>query len=102
MLGRTEATAILERVAAASAADATDLARVARALRALGQFQPANSAYRDAVAAAPNDPAINTAWGELFLEKYKPVEAVKSFQAALEADDKYPPALFGLAQAMAD
>jgi tetratricopeptide (TPR) repeat protein len=103
MLGRTEATAVLERVAAGDGAgDATDLARAARALRALGRFQQANAAYRDAVAAAPADAAINSAWGELFLEKYKQLEAVKSFQAALEADDKYAPALFGLAQAMAD
>ena len=35
---------------------------------------------------APNDPAINTAWGELFLEKYNKAEALKSFQTALEAD----------------
>ena len=103
MLGRSDAPALLERVAAGNGAgDATDLARAARALRALGQFQQANAAYRDAAAAAPGDAAINSAWGELFLEKYKPLEAVKSFQAAIEADDKYAPALFGLAQAMAD
>jgi tetratricopeptide (TPR) repeat protein len=103
MLGRADAPAILERVAAGDAAgDTTDLARAARALRALGRFQQANAAYRDAAAAAPGDAAINSAWGELFLEKYNKPEAVKSFQAALEADGKYAPAFFGLAQAMAD
>src|ERR1700704_5836790 len=49
----------------------------------LGHFGEANSAYRDAVSLAPKDAAINTAWGELFLEKYRNDEALKSFQAAL-------------------
>jgi tetratricopeptide (TPR) repeat protein len=104
LLGRPDAAATLEKIAAAgeSADEAPDLARAARAMRALGRFQEANAAYRDAAAAAPNDPAINTAWGELFLEKYNQAEAVKSFQAALQADPKYPSALLGLAEAVAD
>src|SRR5438046_2885968 len=79
-----------------------DLARAARAMRALGRFHEANAAYRDAAATAPNDAAINTAWGELFLEKYNRPDAVKSFQTALQTDPKYPPALLGLAGAVAD
>ena len=103
MLGRTDATAVLERVAAGyGAGDATDLARAARALRALGRFHQANSMYRDAAAAVPNDPAINTAWGDLFLEKYNKREAVKSYQQVLEADPTYAPAVIGMAQAIAD
>jgi tetratricopeptide (TPR) repeat protein len=103
MLGRSDASTILERVAAGgAAADAADLARAARALRALGRFHQANSVYRDAAAAAPNDPAINTAWGDLFLEKYNKREAVKSYQQVLEADPTYAPAVIGLAQAIAD
>ena len=104
MLGRPDAAETLEKVAASaeSADEAADLARAARALRAIGRFQEANAAYRDASAAAPNDPAINAAWGELFLEKYNRPEAVKSFQAAIEADPKYPPALLGMAEALAD
>ena len=104
MLGRADATAILEKVAAtsSSATDPTDLARAARALRALGRYHDANAAYRGATAAAPGDAAINTAWGELFLEKYNKPEAVKSFEMALQADDKYAPALVGMAEAMAD
>ncbi len=80
--------AVLTRVAAIAntATDATDLARGARALRALGRFQEAKAAYRDAATAAPRDPAINTAWGDLFLEKYNKPEALKSFQAALRVD----------------
>ncbi len=104
MLGRPEAPATLGRVAAVgdTASAAVDLARAARALRALGRFHEANAAYQAAAAAAPGDPAINTAWGELFLEKYKPALAVTSFQQALEADPKYVPAALGLAGAIAD
>jgi tetratricopeptide (TPR) repeat protein len=104
MLGRPDAAATLERVAssAETADEAADLARAARALRAIGRFQEANAAYRDAAAASPNAPSINTAWGDLFLEKYNKPEAVKSFQAAIETDPKYPPALLGLAEALAD
>ena len=104
MLGRPDATAMLQRVAALAetSADPLELARAGRALRALGRFQEANAAYRDASSAAPNDPAINTAWGELFLEKYQRAEALKSFQMALQVDPKWAPALLGSAQALED
>jgi tetratricopeptide (TPR) repeat protein len=102
MLGRNDATAMLQRVASMQANDAADFARSARALRALGAFQDANAAYRDAAATAPNDAAINTAWGELFLEKYQRGEAMKSFQAVLSDNPKYAPALLGAALALAD
>jgi tetratricopeptide (TPR) repeat protein len=78
------------------------LARSARALRALGRFRESNAAYRAASAAAPGDAAINTAWGELFLEKYNRPEALKSFQAALERDPRWTPALLGAARTLAD
>ncbi len=41
--------------------------------------------------------SINTAWGELFLEKYDRPEALKSFQTALKADENYVAARLGLA-----
>ncbi len=104
MLGRRDATATLEVVAASGeeADSAADLARSARAMRALGRFQEANAAYRDAAAAAPGDPEINTGWGELFLEKYNKPDAIESFQAALQNDQKWVPAIVGLARALAD
>jgi tetratricopeptide (TPR) repeat protein len=104
MLGRSDADAVLSRVASGgdTAADAAGLARAARALRALGKFQDANQLYRDAAGAAPRDAAINTAWGELFLEKYNRAEALKSFQAALKEDAKWVPALMGSAHALED
>jgi tetratricopeptide (TPR) repeat protein len=104
MLGRQEATAMLTRVASVAevANDGSDLSRGARALRALGRFQEANAAYRDAASAAPRDPAINTGWGELFLEKYNKPEAMRSFQAALKEDARWEPAMLGSARALAD
>ena len=98
MLGRDDATLTLRRVAAES----TDLLAAARALRAIGAFQEANGVFRDAAARAPTDPEINTQWGELFLEKHNKADALKSFQAALEADEKWTPALLGAAQALED
>ncbi|HEY2905953.1 MAG TPA: tetratricopeptide repeat protein [Vicinamibacterales bacterium] len=104
MLGKPDAEAILTKVAASAdrADTAAELARAARALRALDRPQEANDVYRDAVADAPSDPTINTAWGELYLEKHQPADAVKSFQPALQIDPKYVPALLGFAEALAD
>jgi tetratricopeptide (TPR) repeat protein len=104
MLGRTEAGSILERVATlvGSSADPVAIARGARALSALGRRRDANDAYRVAAARAPNDPAINTGWGELFLETYNKSEALKSFSSVLEADRRWTPALMGVARALAD
>src|SRR5687768_11923020 len=70
-LGRAEAREGLMRVAARAAAtsDAAELFRGARALHALELYDEAQGAYRDAAAAAPADPAVNTAWGEFFYER---------------------------------
>jgi tetratricopeptide (TPR) repeat protein len=104
MLGRPDARPILQRVAllAETSDDPLELARAARALRALDKFHESEAAYRDADSAAPNNPAINTAWGELFLEKYAYADALKSFQIALQVDPKWAPALLGSAQALED
>ena len=104
MLGKPDAAAILDKVSlqAETSDDANELVRAARALRALGRFQEANAAFRLAASAAPSDPAIQTAWGELFLEKDTKNEALKSFQIALQADPKWVPALLGSARALAD
>jgi tetratricopeptide (TPR) repeat protein len=103
-IGKPDANAILTRVAsvAETSDNPADLARGAMALRALGRVQEANAAYRDAVSAAPRDLAINTAWGDLFLEKYNKSEALRSYQAALREDAKWSEALLGSARALAD
>jgi tetratricopeptide (TPR) repeat protein len=81
---------------------ARDYARAGRAARALGQFQEANGYYREAIAIAPTDAAIDTQWGELFLEKHQFGEAAKSFQAALKNQPDYAPAHLGLAHALVE
>jgi tetratricopeptide (TPR) repeat protein len=107
MLSRSDATGFLTKVAdsADTATRAADLARAARALRALGRFNESNAAYRDAATAAPRDPAIQTAWGEMFVEgrcQTCNVDAQKSFEAALKEDPKFVPAFVGMAEAISD
>ena len=42
------------------------------------------------------------AWGRLFLDKHNRAEAVSVFEDALKIDPDYPPALIGLAEALAE
>jgi cellulose synthase operon protein C len=102
MLGRADATAILEKVAllADTSNDPLEVARGARALRALGRFEEANAAYREASGGLPGDPSIQTGWGELFLEKFNKPDALKSFQMAMQADARWTPALIGAARTL--
>jgi tetratricopeptide (TPR) repeat protein len=101
---RTEARRALQLLllAAEDATTATQFLRAARAARALGRFEDANAYFRDAIAQAPNDVNIDTAWGELFLEKYNRKDALRSFESALKADPEYGPALLGMARSLAD
>jgi tetratricopeptide (TPR) repeat protein len=101
---RVEARRTLQMVLLneANATNARDFARAARASRALARFEDANALYREASTLAPTDPAINTGWGDLFLEKYDPAEAIKSYQAALKGNPDYVPALVGMAKAVSD
>lgn len=104
-LGRSEAADRLFTVIfrqASSASDPTTLARAARAAQALGRAQDANAIFRTASSMAGGDPAIDTAWGNLFLEKFNEAEAVRSFQQVLKADPQSAPAHVGLGWAVAD
>jgi tetratricopeptide (TPR) repeat protein len=85
-------------VARGSEQTAADLLRLGRAARALGAFQEANGFFRSANRLAPTDVAVNTGWGELFLEKYDRKEAMRSFQDALKADQTHVPAILGVAR----
>ena len=78
------------------------LFRAALAAQALGRFQDANTLFRAAASGAPEDPAVHTAWGELFLEKYNQADALESFTEALTLDDEWAPAHLGLARALAN
>src|SRR5262245_47065157 len=104
MLGRPEAKALLERIApmADTSNDPYEVARAGRALRALGRLHEANAAYREAAAGLPMDPAVQTAWGELFLDGHENREAMKSFQMAMQVDQRWTPALIGAARTLAD
>jgi tetratricopeptide (TPR) repeat protein len=104
MLGRPDAATVLEKLAetADTSNDPYEVARAARALRALGRFHEANAAYLEAVRALPNDPAINSAFGDLFLDAHDKANALKSYQPALTADPRWTPALIGAARTLAD
>lgn len=101
-LGRDkEALPLLNVLYRASGNDQASLTRAARAAAALGDARNANALFRSASASASN-PALDTAWGLLFLEKYNYPEAVKSFQQALAADADWAPAHAGLARTLAE
>jgi tetratricopeptide (TPR) repeat protein len=97
-LGKSDATAMLQRVAR----DASDLLAAGRALHALDEFDEANNVFRSAVAKAPKDPELNTAWGELYLDAHQNADALELFQTALEGDERWTPAFLGAAQALSD
>jgi len=110
LLVRPDAEAILQKIAplADKSDDPFELARAGRALRALGRyegsdrFHESNAAYRLAASAAPLDPAIQTAFGDLFFEKHDNTEAYKSYKMVLQLDAKYPPAILGAARVLSD
>ena len=76
------------------------LYRAGLAARAWGRHRDANTLLRGAALASPSDPAMQTAWAELFLEKYNQPDAQQSFQEALKLDDEWAPALLGLARTL--
>ncbi len=103
-LGRSADAGRLLTVLFRDGSDSSDparLVRAGRAARALGRAREANTLFRSA-SAAGSDPAIDTEWGALFLEKYNRPEAVKSFQQAIAADAQWAPAHAGLARALAE
>lgn len=106
MMGRREESRpMLQRISDLQVGPRTtpdEYARLGRAARELGEFQLANDAYRIATEKAPKDPSLHTGWGELFLHVHNNAEAAQSFQDALEADDKWIPALVGMARALVD
>jgi tetratricopeptide (TPR) repeat protein len=102
MLSRPNATQTLARVAALAetSQNARELARAGRALHALDRIPDAKAAFLEATRLAPNDAAIEAAFGDLFLAKYNNAEAVKSYQRVLELDPRWAPALVGGAHAL--
>lgn len=103
-LGRkAEADRWLDAIVSSSrATTVADLIRVGRAAQAIGEFRAANEAFQDAAGKAPEDAAVNTAWGRLFLQTHNRAEAAKSFQIAMKSDPKSAAALEGLAEALSE
>ena len=110
-LGRlTDAARTLNRVVDGNGATAADSLRRARAAWALGSMagdgkwiREANDVhFRQANRLAPNDPVINTYWGELLMERGELPLALESFQIALKSHEAHVPARVGLARLMLD
>jgi tetratricopeptide (TPR) repeat protein len=70
----------------------------ADAARALGDVRSANSFFQAALKEYPEDAAVRTRWGELFLATHQNEQAIRLFQEALEIDAAYAPAKIGLAK----
>jgi tetratricopeptide (TPR) repeat protein len=81
---------------------ATDIAIQAEGYWGIRNYKSANDLFRDAVKAKPKDPALRVRWGYLYLDHWQPNLAGDLFSEALEIDEKYVPALIGLAQLAAD
>jgi tetratricopeptide (TPR) repeat protein len=74
----------------------------AEAARAIGDFKAANTHFRAALEQFPDDAAVHTRWGWLFLDTHQANEAVQLFLESLELDEDYVPAKLGLASVSAD
>lgn len=104
-LGRSQAAAAhltrLFRQATSGPGDLEALIRGGRAAHALGRVHDANALFRSAAASRPH-PALETAYGELFLDVFQHGDAGKAFQQALKLDDGWAPAYAGLARTLAE
>jgi tetratricopeptide (TPR) repeat protein len=85
-----------------TSSDPAVLLRAGRAAQALNRPKDAMSFDVAAERAGGDRAVIETAIGRLFLEKYNPPEALKSFQAALTADASWAPAHAGIARVLED
>jgi tetratricopeptide (TPR) repeat protein len=85
-----------------SSSDPNGLLRAARAAHALNRPREAKTLFLDAERAGADAAIVETALGRLFLDKYNPAEALRSFQSALKADADWAPAHAGLARVLED
>jgi cellulose synthase operon protein C len=101
---REEAAAVFQRAIGryrdGLVVDAPDLAMVAVASQALEDFHFANRLFREALQEDPSDLEAEVLWGDLFREKYNAAEARKSYSQVLQRNQRYVPALVGLAKTM--
>jgi tetratricopeptide (TPR) repeat protein len=98
---RDEAVRRLDPIASNRAfAGPDDYLLLSRAARGVREFLLANDAFVRIENQARAD--IHAEWGDLFLERHQPADAVTSYRRALELDARWIPALVGMARAMAD
>jgi tetratricopeptide (TPR) repeat protein len=79
-----------------------DVAMVALASWLMGNFYDANSLFDEATRANPNNLEAHALWADLFLEKYNASDAERGYQEALEVNNRYVPALVGIARVVGD
>lgn len=77
--------------------DSSDPSLKAEGFWGLKDYNSANDWFTKAEKAEPKNPWPHVRHGRLFLERFNPAEAMKSFAMALELQPDYPPALLGLA-----
>lgn len=75
-----------------------EIAMVALASWLLDRFHDANSLFSEATRVDPNNLEAQVLWGDLFMEKHNVPDAEKSYNAALEINPRYGPALVGQAK----
>src|SRR5579863_1964445 len=74
----------------------------AEALWRAHDYDGANNAFKALVAAQPKNADYRARWGDLFYERFNPMEAGNLYQEALGIDPKNARALLGMAQLEAD
>lgn len=79
-----------------------DVAMVALASWLMGNFYDANSLFDEATRANPNNLEAHALWADLFLEKYNASDAERGYQEALDINNRYLPALVGIAKVVGD
>lgn len=79
-----------------------DVTMVALASWLLGNFHDANSLFDEATRANPNNLEAHSLWADLFLEKYNASDAERGYQDALDINNRYVPALIGIARVVGD
>jgi tetratricopeptide (TPR) repeat protein len=77
-----------------------DYFRLARAATGIREFLLANDAYQRTADVPRAD--IQTAWGDIFLERHAPGDAATSYRQAIQIDSAWVPAYVGLARALSD
>lgn len=80
----------------------SDIAVQAEGYWGIRNYKSANDLFRDAVKAKPKDPALRVRWGYLYFDHWQPDLAGDLFSEALVIDEKYVPALIGLAELAAE